>query len=332
MLPKVVYLDVHDLLAKQKDVRSFRPCPSCSAEPALTRPLPPWVQLILNKIRQISKSHVVHAGLPAFRRSSPPPRAPRPPKPKPADPVPMGGDDDVQIIDDPSQKPLDASEEDEEEPPGEEWWVQPGDVPGLKESGWTREMDEMCVALSAHTEVSTRADLFLPGTARVDRFGALSTPSWSTSCPTCRTRPRLGPSLSPSTKTRYSTTTSSSRSPWVSLLLPDRCRPLSLTCAPCSRASDLSTMEYKLDSNLYPTLDDFIADASLIYNNCRAYNPPDSTFVLRLFVAARRSCCLPTEALLIRLDRYVKNANKLEKYMKERGVSRPHADAPSRSS
>jgi hypothetical protein len=27
----------------------------------------------------------------------------------------------------------------------EPWIVQPQDVPGLKESGWTREMDEMCV-------------------------------------------------------------------------------------------------------------------------------------------------------------------------------------------
>lgn len=54
-------------------------------------------------------------------------------------------------------------------------------------------------------------------------------------------------------------------------------------------------MELKLDSNLYPTLDDFLADADLIFKNCRQYNPEAST--------------------------YVKNANRLEKYMKERGQS-----------
>lgn len=52
-------------------------------------------------------------------------------------------------------------------------------------------------------------------------------------------------------------------------------------------------MELKLDSNLYPTLDDFLYDADLIFKNCRQYNPESST--------------------------YVKNANRLEKFMKERG-------------
>lgn len=51
-------------------------------------------------------------------------------------------------------------------------------------------------------------------------------------------------------------------------------------------------MEIKLDSNLYATLDDFLADAQLIFDNCRQYNPADST--------------------------YVKHAAKLERYMKER--------------
>lgn len=34
----------------------------------------------------------------------------------------------------------------EEEREAAEWVVQPEQVPGLKESGWTKEMDEMCVA------------------------------------------------------------------------------------------------------------------------------------------------------------------------------------------
>lgn len=58
---------------------------------------------------------------------------------------------------------------------------------------------------------------------------------------------------------------------------------------------DLSTMELKLDSNLYPTLEVFLKDAGLIFSNCRRFNPETST--------------------------YVKNANKLERYMKERGPS-----------
>jgi histone acetyltransferase len=54
-------------------------------------------------------------------------------------------------------------------------------------------------------------------------------------------------------------------------------------------------MELKLESNLYPTMAEFLYDANLIFQNCRQYNPENST--------------------------YVKNANKLERYMKERGAS-----------
>jgi histone acetyltransferase len=64
---------------------------------------------------------------------------------------------------------------------------------------------------------------------------------------------------------------------------------LSLDCPP-----DLATMELKLESNMYPTMAEFLYDANLIFQNCRQYNPETST--------------------------YVKNANKLEKYMKERGA------------
>ena len=50
-------------------------------------------------------------------------------------------------------------------------------------------------------------------------------------------------------------------------------------------------MEYKLDNNLYPTLDDFLSDARLIFDNCRLYNPQESV--------------------------YVKNASKMERFMEE---------------
>ncbi|KAL8899703.1 MAG: hypothetical protein Q9192_001439 [Flavoplaca navasiana] len=52
---------------------------------------------------------------------------------------------------------------------------------------------------------------------------------------------------------------------------------------------DFSTMEEKHEKDLYPTPEDFIHDAKLIFENCRKYNAESSP--------------------------YVKSANKLEKYM-----------------
>ncbi len=52
---------------------------------------------------------------------------------------------------------------------------------------------------------------------------------------------------------------------------------------------DFSTMEEKHEKDLYPTPEDFIHDAKLIFDNCRKYNVESSP--------------------------YVKSANKLEKYM-----------------
>ena len=52
---------------------------------------------------------------------------------------------------------------------------------------------------------------------------------------------------------------------------------------------DLSTMEEKHEKDMYPTPQDFIKDAKLIFDNCRRYNNENTP--------------------------YAKNANKLEKYM-----------------
>ena len=52
---------------------------------------------------------------------------------------------------------------------------------------------------------------------------------------------------------------------------------------------DLSTMEERLSNDMYPTPAEFVADAKLIFENCRAYNGETTS--------------------------YVKSANKLEKYM-----------------
>ncbi|KAI0684807.1 hypothetical protein BC835DRAFT_1292112 [Cytidiella melzeri] len=54
---------------------------------------------------------------------------------------------------------------------------------------------------------------------------------------------------------------------------------------------DLATMEHKLDTNQYSNLDAFLADAQLIFDNCRIYNQENSS--------------------------YYKNATKLEKILKD---------------
>ena len=41
---------------------------------------------------------------------------------------------------------------------------------------------------------------------------------------------------------------------------------------------DLSTMEQKLDSDQYTTPDEFVRNAKLIFNNCRAYNGETTTY------------------------------------------------------
>ncbi|PCH43625.1 Bromodomain-domain-containing protein [Wolfiporia cocos MD-104 SS10] len=41
---------------------------------------------------------------------------------------------------------------------------------------------------------------------------------------------------------------------------------------------DFGTMEHKLDTNQYPNLDSFLADAQLVFDNCRTYNPEGSVY------------------------------------------------------
>ncbi|EIW70367.1 hypothetical protein TREMEDRAFT_29235, partial [Tremella mesenterica DSM 1558] len=44
---------------------------------------------------------------------------------------------------------------------------------------------------------------------------------------------------------------------------------------------DLSTMESKLENNHYATIEDFVADAKLIFSNCRQYNGEKSTYTVQ---------------------------------------------------
>lgn len=70
-------------------------------------------QAVLAKIRSISKSHIVHPGLSVFRD------------------VTVTKKEDSQLIDESNNAP------------GANFKIQPYQVPGLKESGWTVEMDEL---------------------------------------------------------------------------------------------------------------------------------------------------------------------------------------------
>lgn len=93
MLPKVHYADVHQMLADQKAVSTI-------GEVILTK------QAILAKIRTISQSHVVRAGLEVFK----------------------------------------------DRKPGQDLKLPKEEIPGLAESGWNPDLDEMYVVLFAETD------------------------------------------------------------------------------------------------------------------------------------------------------------------------------------
>jgi histone acetyltransferase len=59
-------------------------------------------------------------------------------------------------------------------------------------------------------------------------------------------------------------------------------------------------MEHKLSADQYSSLDEFLIDAQLIYDNCRLYNPEGTI--------------------------YAKNATRLEKYMKDQLADRMKKD------
>jgi len=105
MVPRVKYLEVQDMLAAQKEA-------------------------VLAKIRSISRSHVIHKGLDAMRDRE---RL-----------IKLKG-----LIENPDgtvAKPERAAKRDQhhgDEDPTATFLVDPSEVPGLKESGWTPEMDEL---------------------------------------------------------------------------------------------------------------------------------------------------------------------------------------------
>jgi len=154
----------------------------------------------LTKIRRMSKSHIVHPGLPQFQEGMP-----------------------------------------------EGVTVDPQDVPGLRETGWSP-------SLQAETQRSV---------GRTPRHTAMR---------------------------RILTELQGHPQAWA-FLVPVNAEEVADYYSVIKNPMDFSTMEHKLDSGQYGSVDSFVADAQLVFRNCRAYNPEGSI--------------------------YAKNATKLEKVLKD---------------
>lgn len=208
MVPRVKYLEVQDMLAAQKEA-------------------------VLAKIRSISRSHVVHKGLEAMRDRD---RL-----------IKLKG-----LIENPDgtvAKPERAAKRDQregEEDPTATFLVDPSEVAGLKESGWTPEMDELS------------------------------------------RRPKRGPHFAVMRHILVELNGHGSAWPFVN---PVNGEEVTDYYDVIKNPMDLSTMEAKLENNQYANVDELVADAQLIFDNCRSYNPASSP--------------------------YAKSATKLEKFLKE---------------
>lgn len=111
--------------------------------------------------------------------------------------------------------------------------LNPFDIPGLKEAGWTREMDDL-------------AQKPKRGPHHIAMLTILTE---------MQNHPSNWPFLHPVNKTE----------------VPDYYEVI-------KEPMDLSTMEVKLENDAYETMEDFVYDCSLIFNNCRQYNGENTTF------------------------------------------------------
>lgn len=66
---------------------------------------------------------------------------------------------------------------------------------------------------------------------------------------------------------------------------------------------DLETMEAKLEANLYPELETFLADARLMFENCRMYNAEGSNYVKVTNRVSLQICCF-IRLVIIQRPRY----------------------------
>lgn len=111
--------------------------------------------------------------------------------------------------------------------------LNPFNIPGVKEAGWTREMDDL---------------------AQKPKRG-LHHIAMLTILTEMQNHPSNWPFLQPVNKTE----------------VPDYYEVI-------KEPMDLSTMEVKLENDAYETMDDFVYDCKLIFDNCRQYNGENTTF------------------------------------------------------
>ncbi|KAF8313144.1 Bromodomain-containing protein [Clavulina sp. PMI_390] len=186
LIPKVDYLDSREVLRQQREA-------------------------IITKIRQVSKSHVVHKGLEQFRNA----------------------------------------------PPG--FKMDPKSIPGLRDTGWTPEMDEMLR--------------------------------------------RPGRGIYFMTMKRLLTELKKNEASWP-FIAPVNTDEVTDYLDVIKYPMDLGTMETKLERDQYPDIEGFIADARLIFTNCKAYNHEASQYT----------------RLAIRMEKFLDEIlAKLPSYKQERG-------------
>lgn len=111
--------------------------------------------------------------------------------------------------------------------------LNPFDIPGVREAGWTREMDDL---------------------AQKPKRGAHYV-AMLTILTEMQNHPSNWPFLQPVNREE----------------VPDYYDVI-------KEPMDLSTMEVKLENDVYETMEDFIYDCKLIFNNCRQYNGENTTF------------------------------------------------------
>lgn len=124
--------------------------------------------------------------------------------------------------------------------------IDPEDIPGIRETGWTREMDELAKRPKRPGHHAVLQSLLNEMT----------------------NSPSAWPFVQPVNRDE----------------VPDYYEVI-------KEPMDLTTMESKLDKDQYETVDQFVYDARLIFNNCRSYNNETTT--------------------------YYKNATRLEKVLKD---------------
>ncbi|KAG5648571.1 hypothetical protein DXG03_003182 [Asterophora parasitica] len=195
MLQKVDYLDKPAIFAAQQEA-------------------------VMQKIRQMSRSHIVYPGLPQFQPGA-----------------------------------------------AEGVTLDPKNIPGLRESGWTLSM-----ALNEVRPPPRNADTYL--LERILKELQAHPQSW----------PFLKPVSRDEAPDYYDVITKPMGIPAMRLHFEYVTHILLAII-------DFSTIEHKLETNQYSTLESFLTDAQLIFDNCRVYNTEDSI--------------------------WARNAKKVEKFLKD---------------